>query len=37
VHGKTMRVCQIINKDDESVIKDRFGGMAGYTAAPPIP
>ena len=37
VHGKTMRVCQIITKDDENVIRDRFGGMAGYIPAPPIP
>lgn len=37
VHGKTMRVCQIIDTDDESVIKDRYGGMAGYIPAPPIP
>ena len=37
VHGKTMRVCQIIDTDDESVIKDRHGGLAGYIPAPPIP
>lgn len=37
VHGKTMRVCRIFDKDDESVIKDRHGGMAGYIPAPPIP
>ena len=37
VHGKTMRVCQIIDTDDESVIKDRHGGLAGYNPAPPIP
>ena len=37
VHGKTMRVCQIVDTDDESVIKDRHGGFAGYIPAPPIP
>lgn len=37
VHGKTMRVCRIIDTDDESVIKDRHGGLAGYIPAPPIP
>ena len=37
VHYKTMRVCTIVDPDGESVIKDRYGGFAGYIPAPPIP
>ena len=37
VHGKTVRLCQILTRNDRSVIFDRDGDMVGYNPAPPIP